>query len=147
MYQLSDKGIDLIVSFEGLRLKPYNDTNGWATVGIGHLIAKRAVLPTDLQITKEQAYTYFRTDAVVPVSVVNQAIKVPITQNQFDALVSLVYNIGAGHFSKSPIPSLINAGNLSAIPTQFILHDKDAKGNVIPGLLRRRNAEIALFQS
>ena len=147
MYELSDKGIDLIVSFEGLELHPYNDANGWATIGIGHLIRKGPFTSEDLPITKQQAYDLFRKDAAVEVTIINRLISATITQGQFDAMVSLSFNIGIGRFEKSPIPILINQNRFTEVPAEFLVHDKDAKGEILPGLLRRRNAEIALFNS
>ena len=147
MYELSDKGIDLIVSFEGLALHPYNDANGWATNGIGHLIRKGPVTADDLPITKQQAYDQFRKDAAVEITIVNRLIAASITQGQFDAMVSLVFNIGVGHFEKSPIPTLMNQNRFSEVPAAFLEHTKDAKGETLPGLVRRRNAEITLFNS
>lgn len=146
-YQLSDAGIDLIVEFEGLKLAAYNDTNGWATIGIGHLIRKGPVEPTDQPITKQQAYDLFRRDSAVEVILINRTLTVDITQGQFDAMVSLAYNIGIGRFMRGPIPNLINTSQFASVPAEFLKHDSDVKGNVLPGLVRRRNAEITLFNS
>ena len=148
MYELSDKGIDLIVAFEGLKLVPYNDANGWATVGIGHLIAKRPVdLNIDQVITKQQAYDLFRKDASVEVIIINRRIT-SMTQGQFDAMVSLAYNIGIGRFENDTlIISLMNSNQSSLVPAEFMKHIYDAKGVALPGLVRRRNAELVLFNS
>lgn len=143
--QLSDQGAAFIAGFEGIKLVPYLDANGWATVGIGHLIRKGPVEPTDLPITIAQAYDLFRQDAKIEISIIGIYIKVPLNQNQFDSLCSLSYNIGVGNFMRSPIPSLINSGQLDQVPAAFLVHNRDAKGNVLPGLTRRREAEVALF--
>jgi lysozyme len=146
MYQLSQKGIDLIRQFEGFKLVPYNDSAGFATVGMGHLIAKRPVDPNiDKPITVEQAYDLFRRDAAVEITVVNRLIKQHINQNQFDALVSFSFNVGIGRFGRGPIPNLINTGHIDLVPAEILTHVKDVKGNVLAGLLRRRQAEVSLF--
>jgi lysozyme len=145
MYQLSRNGFNLICQFEALKLVPYNDSNGYATVGIGHLIRKGPVTSDDKTITLDEAYALFQKDSLVPVTVINRIIKVPITQNQFDAMVSLAFNIGVGRFGRSPIPNLINTGHFYEVPAEFLKHVSDAHGNVLKGLVRRRNAEIELF--
>jgi len=142
--ELSNNGIDLIVSFEGCALAPYNDVAGFATVGIGHLIRKSCILPTDKVITKDEAYALFRQDAAGAIHGVTALVKVPLTQNQFDALVSWTYNLGVNTLLHSSVLRLLNAQNYAEASQHMLLYN-EAGGKVIPGLVRRRAAEVALF--
>jgi len=142
--QLSDNGIDLIVSFEGLKLAPYLDSAGYATIGIGHLIRKGPILPTDQSITQAQAYAFFRQDAAGAVHAVNTFVTFTLTQNQFDALVSWTYNLGAGTLEHSTVLTLLNQGSYIEASHHMLLYNESG-GRVIPGLVRRRAAEVELF--
>lgn len=142
--EISQNGLKFTSSNEALRLNPYNDQRGFATVGYGHLIRRGPVQPTDQPITIEQALEYLHTDLIVPESVVNNLITAEINQNQFDALVDFVYNIGAGEFAKSSVHQYLNQGNfpLAQIYMKKYIY---AGGEVSQGLVNRRSKEIALF--
>jgi lysozyme len=140
--QTSENGRKLIESFEGLRLTSYQDPRGVWTIGYGHT---NDVYP-NLTITPEQADVYLAMDLHVAETVVNGDVKVDINQNQFDALVSLAYNIGVGAFAKSTLLSLLNQGALTGASQQFLVWDH-INGVVDKGLLNRRIAEQTLFNT
>ena len=142
--ELSDNGIALIVSFEGLALVPYNDSRNFATIGIGHLLHKSPVTTSDACISQQEAYALFRQDADWAVRCINLLVKVPLTQNQFDALVSWEFNLGEGTLEHSMVLELLNQGNYKEASQHMLLYN-EAGGHVLPGLVRRRGAEVALF--
>lgn len=140
---VSDKGIALIREFEGLRLEAYPDpaTGGEPyTIGIGHT---GGVDPGDT-CTEEQAEEWLRDDCTAAEQAIDELVEAELSQNQRDALISLIYNIGAGNFKASTLLKLINAGNLEAAGKQFVRWNK-AAGKVMAGLTRRREAEAALW--
>ena len=140
---ISDSGLDFIMAHEGIRLSAYPDpaTGGepW-TIGVGHT---GGVQPGDT-CTQEQAREWLREDAQTAVRCVNQSVGRDLTQNQFDALVSLVFNIGCGNFGKSTLLKCLNAGNDNAAAQEFLKWDR-AGGKEMAGLLKRRQDESALF--
>lgn len=138
-------GLDLIASFEGTRLQSYDDGVGVWTIGIG-----TTVYPNGVKVKKgdtctlEQAKSYFAHDLKRFEASVNNLVKVPLSQNQFDALVSLVYNIGSGNFGSSTLLKKLNAKDYQGAADQFQQWNKGG-GKVLKGLVRRREAERALF--
>ncbi|NUG50169.1 lysozyme [Acinetobacter lactucae] len=141
----SNAGIDLISSFEGVRLKAYDDGVGVWTIGIGTTIYPNGVkVKKGDTCTLEQAKSFFTHDLKRFESSVNSLVKVPLSQNQFDALVSLSYNIGSGAFKNSTLLKKLNAKDYSGAAEQFLVWNK-ADGKVMKGLVRRREAERALF--
>jgi lysozyme len=136
----SSKSYDLIKCFEGFRHKAYYCPGMKLTVGYG---TTRGVKP-GTTVTHEQAVELLKRDVLVFSEVVNRLIKVPLNQNQFDALVSFVYNIGEGNFQKSTLLRLLNARKYEEASAQFVRW-RFVKGLVMPGLVRRRDAERALF--
>jgi lysozyme len=139
----SPNGLALTVQFEGLRLTAYQDSAGVWTIGYGHTGLD---VHSDLTITEEQAGALLLQDTASAVAAVNRLVTVPLTQNQFDALVDFVFDVGAGHFKSSTLLRDLNAGNIVAAAEQFARWDR-AGGVEVAGLLRRREAEAALFQS
>lgn len=137
----SSNGIKLITSFEGCRLQAYQDSGGVWTIGYGHTAG---VLP-GMSITKAQAELYLSQDLENKEKYVNKYNNVyHFTQNQFDALVSFCYNAGQGNLNK-----LVSNGNK---PIELIGKDLPktcirAKGQILNGLIRRREAEAALFNN
>lgn len=142
-------GIALLTSEESLRLTPYNDPRKFATVGWGHLIRRGPVEPADLPITREQALAYLKEDLRVPEAVVNECVITQLTQNQFDAIVDFVYNVGAGNFRKSSLLRYLNSTtNYDPLRIQHYLGEYDtAAHKVLPGLVTRRAKEAALFNT
>jgi lysozyme len=141
----SQKGIDLIKSSEGLRLTAYPDpaTGGepW-TIGYG---TTRGVKP-GMKITTTQAEEYLKTDVGRFEPELAKLVKVPLTQNQWDALMSFVYNLGSANLASSTLLKLLNAGDYTRAADQFPRWNK-AAGKEMPGLTKRRAAEQALFLS
>lgn len=139
----SPKGIALIKSAEGLRLKAYPDpgTGGlpW-TIGYG----STSGVTRNMVITETQAEQMLAEDLVRFERIVERLVRVPVTQTQFDALVSFTYNVGEGNFTKSTLLRKLNAGDTAGAAEQFSrwVH---AGGKVLPGLVKRRAAERAMF--
>lgn len=139
------KNTDAIKEHEGLRLVAYLDSVGVWTIGYGDT-GKDVV--KGLTITKEQAENRLRKRLVEFEGYVNKAVKVKLTQNQFDALVSLVYNIGPTNFNESTLLRKLNAGDYVGAANQFLVWNKgrvDGMLKVINGLTNRRKSERELF--
>lgn len=141
--RISEAGLNLIKSFEALRLKAYMPTiHDVPTIGYGHT---RGVQMGD-ECTEEEADQYLRDDLADAEATVNHYVEPDITQNQFDALTSLVFNIGAGNFRSSTLLRLLNAGNLDGAAKQFGVWVRQAHVT-LAGLTRRRSAERELFNA
>jgi lysozyme len=142
---ISKNGLDFIKKFEDLRLESYLPTpNDVWTIGYGTTrIGGRPVVQGE-KITPRQATEYFREDILKFQKAVNDLVKVELTQNQFDALVSLVYNIGIGAFSKSTLLKKLNNGDYSGASREFKRWNKQS-GRVLKGLTKRRNEEAEIF--
>ncbi|WP_227061841.1 lysozyme [Acinetobacter pittii] len=141
----SNVGVDLITSFEDTRTKAYDDGVGIWTIGIGTTVYPNSVkVKQGDTCTLEQAKTYFKHDLAKFEKTVNESVTSPLNQNQFDALVSLTYNIGSGAFRGSTLLKLLNKGDYKGAADQFLVWNK-AGGKVMKGLVRRREAERALF--
>jgi lysozyme len=127
-------------------LKAYLDTGGVPTIGWGTTAypSGRKVKMGDV-CTKEQADEWLVHDVESSVKSINKLVKVRIAQPMFDALVSFVYNLGAGNFASSTLLKLINAGKFDDAAAQFARWKFD-NGQVQPGLVKRRSAEEALFR-
>lgn len=147
----SQDAIDLLCSEEGFQSKPYNDVAGNATIGYGTLLHKGPVDQDDLAkylggITISEARALLRAhveQTVVPV--LNSAIHVPLKQCQFDALVSFVYNIGAGAFKSSTLLQRLNLLAYDEVPEQMNKWTY-AGGKQVWGLVQRRTREIRLWE-
>lgn len=142
----SHNGRKLIQEFEGFRNKPYLCSAGVPTIGFGstmYLEGARVRL-ADPEITRAEAENLFVKTLTAYEDTVNKTTK-GLNQNQFDACVSLCYNIGQGNFTSSTLVKMLNAGTApDLIAPQFLRWDK-AKGKSLAGLTRRRKAEMALF--
>ena len=138
----SQKGIDLIKEFEGYSERVYMCAGGKYTIGYGHT---KGVEVGDT-CTREQAEEYLRQDLREAEEVVLALIEVPLSQNQFDALVSLVYNIGSGNFFDSTIRRVVNLkiSDIEEYRKAWMMWVK-SRGKVLKGLIRRRTAEFKLF--
>lgn len=142
----SAAGINLIKEFEGVRLKAYRCPADVWTIGVGHTSAAGppAVKP-GMEITNAQAMKILAQDLVQFEDGVDSAVKVPLKQNQFDALVSFAFNVGLGALAKSTLLKKLNAGQYDAVPAELMKWTK-AGGKELPGLVRRRRAEAALWR-
>jgi lysozyme len=141
----SQRGIDLIKAAEGLRLVAYPDPATGAepwTIGYG---TTRGVMQ-GMRITAEQADQYLKSDVARFEPELANLVKVPLTQNQWDALMSFVYNLGSANLASSTLLKLLNAGYYARAADQFPRWNK-AAGKELPGLTKRRAAEQALFLS
>jgi lysozyme len=141
--EYSDSGIRLTEQFEGCRLAAYPDSTGKMTIGYGH--AGPDVV-AGLTITQDQATSFLAADIKWASDCVNRLVTYPITQEMHDGLTDLVFNIGSGNFENSTMLKLLNQGELSAAAAQFERWDR-AGGVEVAGLLRRRQAEEALFDT
>lgn len=163
------EAVDLIKSFEGLpdgdprtvNLDPYLDPVGIWTIGWGHAIADvmgrhlkgpagraeaRARYPRG--ITRADAEALLRADLRPRAADVARLVKVQLTDAQFGALVSLVFNIGVGNLASSTLLKLLNAGDYAGAAEQFLVWNKGRVGGklvALRGLTRRRKAERAMF--
>jgi lysozyme len=139
------KNYDLIKRWEGLELEAYKDGGGVWTIGYGHTGAAGDPKPSlGMKITLEQAKAILDKDLVQFEKAVNDSVKVPLTQNQYDALVSLAYNIGPSGFKGSTVLRRLNDGNYDGAAEAITWWNKD-NGKVIKGLVNRRAAERELF--
>lgn len=143
---IGERGVELIKSFENYRAYPYFDSARVATIGWGNTYYPdgRRVRISDPPITREQA-----TDLMMQVlrefeDGINAALRVEVTQNQYDALVCWAYNVGISAASGSTLMRLLNAGDVQGAADQFLRWNR-AGGQVLRGLTRRREAERALF--
>lgn len=146
----SREGLDLIAMWEGCVLKPYKDIAGYRTIGIGHLIKPGEVFADDVEITRDKAYELLSFDVQMCEDAIKKYIKVKLTQNQFDALISFGFNCGVGVYSKSGVASAVNSGKFHQVPARLEEWSKaKIKGVavVVPGLLNRRRHEAQLFMS
>lgn len=138
--KISQVGIDLIKSFEGLKLEAYQDSVNVWTIGYG---TTKNVQP-GMKITLEQAEELLRHDLDTFERGVTSLIGVPVSQNQFDALVSFAYNLGLGSLKKSTLLKYLNNAQYLEAADEFLRWDK-AGGKKLKGLTKRRNAERLLF--
>ena len=138
----SREGLALTEQYEGCRLTAYQDQVGVWTIGYGHTGAD--VTP-GLNITLAQAEALLAQDVLAAARCVNNLVKLQLTQGEFDALVDFVFNLGPGNFLRSTLLTALNAGDFAKAAAQFECWDR-AGGVVVAGLLRRRQAELGLFQ-
>ena len=145
---VSEKCLALIREFEGFRSKPYLCPAGVPTIGYGstRYADGRPVKMTDAPITEAQAQELLQATLAKYEDCVNGAVKMPINQNQFDAFVSFTYNLGCGAFRNSTLLRLFNQGYAPQAAAQFYRWTLGG-GKVLAGLVSRRAAERALFES
>lgn len=137
----SERGLVLIRQFEGLRLSAYQDSVGVWTIGYG---TTRGV-KRGQAITKAGAESLLRADVQRFEGEVSRLVKVPVSQNQWDALISFTYNLGSANLESSTLLRLLNAGDYAGAAAQFDRWNK-AGGKVLKGLVTRRAAERAMFE-
>ena len=138
-------GVDLICDFEGKRLVAYDDGVGVWTIGFGTTIYPNGIkVKKGDTCTEAQAKSYMAHDLKKFEQAVNGAVNIPLNQNQFDALVSLAYNIGTGAFNKSTLVKKLNAGDIRGAADQFDVW-VNAGGKRMQGLVNRRAKEKEVF--
>lgn len=136
----SSVGRELVRIFEGCVLVAYRCPAGVPTIGVGHT---RGVKMGD-RCTPGQAEAWLREDLADAEAAITRLVKVPLTQEQFDALASFTFNLGARSLAESTLLLLLNKGNYKAAAEQFVRWNK-SNGVALTGLVRRRAAERALF--
>jgi lysozyme len=145
---LSPAGTSFIARFEGYRDALYNDPAAPhnATIGFGHMVHTGPISGSEpvKKVTRAQALKLLEADCAKAAAAVKKHVKAPLTQAQFDALVSFTYNCGEGSLQESTLLKKLNAGDYSAVPTELgkWTHAGTA---VLPGLGTRRKAEGTLF--
>lgn len=138
-----DIACDLIRVYEGYKSIAYQDSGGKWTIGFGHTSRVYA----GLVCSRTQADAWLADDVKAAVSIVGSTIRRDLTDHQTAALIDLAFNIGAGNFSRSTLVSQINIGKLDDVPHQISRWNKDAHGTVLPGLVKRRAAEVLLWNT
>jgi lysozyme len=143
---LSERGLQLIMAFEGFSPTVYICSAGYPTIGYGHAIfnAEEEARFRAAPITKQDAAKLLEEDTTSAVRSVNRLTKVSLTQNQFDALVSFVFNLGGGAYQRSTLRKAVNRGQFLEAAEEFPKWSR-ASGRIVQGLVRRRLAERSLF--
>lgn len=155
--RMSGNGLKKLESWEGCVLHAYRDAGGLRTIGVGHLLTKHelatGVILIDGEpvewakgITEGQALQLLAQDVRPAETVVNEHVKVELSQNQFDALVSFSFNCGDGAFAGSILLKVLNQGHYGQVPDQLKKWTK-CGGKVNEGLVERRNHEIKLWNT
>ena len=139
--KISEEGISLIKNYEGCRLEAYQDSVGIWTIGYGVI---KGVKKGD-QINQEEADHLLKEELPEYEGYINDMIKVPLEQCQFDALVCWVYNLGPNNLKDSTLLRILNDGDYDGVPEQIKRWNK-AGGKVLAGLVKRRAAEADLFK-
>ena len=137
----NQKGLDVIKSFEGLYLRAYLCPAKVWTIGYGTTTNVKA----GMTISREQAEAFLKDDLAKFERSVLRLVKQPLTDNQFSALVSFCYNVGAGNLEKSTLLKKVNINPKDKLIYNEFLKWNKAKGKVLSGLTRRRKAEADLY--
>ena len=153
--ETSEPGLELLKQWEGFKLNVYKDSAGLATIGVGHLITKSELSSGNIVIngvavkyagglTDQQVLDLLSQDVKPAEQSVNNGVKVPLNQNQFDALVSFTFNVGGGAFASSTLLKVLNQKQYTEVPNQLLRWTR-AGGKVVQGLVNRRQNEIKLW--
>lgn len=145
--QTGTAGIRLIKNFEGCELDSYLCPAGKWTIGFGHTsdAGNPHVVP-GMKITRGEAETLLARDIKQYEDAVTRLVKVSLTSNQFDALVSFTYNLGAERLANSTLLKKLNAKNYDAVPAELMKWTRGREGKVLDGLVKRRRAEAQLWR-
>ena len=144
MRNITQNGLDLIKRFEGFSRTVYFCSAGYPTIGYGHVVKDDEDFAAG--IDEAQAEELLRQDAKIAERAVLRLINVPLTDGQFDALVSFTYNLGGGALQRSTLRRKINREEHAEVPEQF-MRWVWAGGRKLKGLVRRRAAEVIFYQS
>jgi lysozyme len=139
----SDSGIEFLKKEEGVRLQAYQDSIGVWTVGVGHTGKE---VGAGMTITEDETDALLRADLETAEKCVNNCVAVPLTQNQFDALCSFVFNLGCASLRNSTLLKKLNSSDDEGASEEFKKWNH-AGGRVLVGLTKRRMAESELFQT
>lgn len=140
MWHVSPRGYELLKSWEGLKLRSYDDGAGNRSIGFGHKQNDRE--PSEISLG--QAEALLKLDALKAVGTIRNAVTRHMWQCEVDALVSLVYNIGSTAFVTSHLLIALNKGDMEAVKHEWLRWDHEGRKEV-PGLLARRRDELAMF--
>jgi lysozyme len=154
---ISSAGLEFLKLCESVKLLPYLDTAGKLTIGVGHLLTQSEIrygsiiiqgVSVDFHrgLSPQQVSDLLRQDLVRFERAVNKLVQVPLTQNQYDALVSFSFNVGVHNFKNSTLLKVLNQGDYTAVPDQLRKWRKSG-GVVTRGLVNRREAEVKLWNS
>ncbi len=143
--RMNAAGLKILKKFEGWRGTAYRDPVGVRTIGYGHTSAAgHPKVYEGMKISRKQAEAILLDDLEKTSALIMPMIKVRLNDNQYSALLSFAYNVGAGNFRKSSVLRYTNASRFSDVPSRLMLWNK-AGGKILRGLTRRRVAEGALF--
>lgn len=137
----SQAGIDLIKSFEGCKLRAYQDSVGIWTIGVGHTGPD---VCAGVTVSDQEAISLLQMDLHEAEEAVERLVTAPLNQNEFDALVSFTFNLGEGNLKKSTLLKYLNQMRYEDAANEFPRWNR-AGGQILPGLTRRREAEKRLF--
>ena len=140
--RISSRGLNLIKQFEELRSVGYVCPGGFNTIGYGHVIKAGEIFSRPLR--EPEAEALLLQDIEVAVKAVNRLITVPLTQGQFDALVSFTFNCGAGALQRSTLRACVNREEHIQVPAELLKWTYSGV-KFLPGLMRRRMAEALLY--
>jgi GH24 family phage-related lysozyme (muramidase) len=138
---VSESALDMLKVFEGLRLDAYDDSGGVATIGYGHT----GDVQSGQRISQAQADRLLRQDIHTAEAAVRENVDVPLTQGQYDALVSFTFNTGTGALESSTLLNKVNSGDNGGAEAEFGRWVHDDRGAALEGLVDRRAAEAAMF--
>ncbi len=155
--EMSENGQRKLAEWEGFERQTYRDAAGKLTIGVGHLLTRSELSSGKLWIrgvpvrygaglTAEQVSEMLGQDLEWAVNAVTEGVEVELGQNQFDALVSFCFNVGAAAFQKSTLLKLLNEGDYEAVAAQ-LRRWVHCNGAVAPGLVHRREQEIACWKA
>ena len=144
MRHISKDGLDLICRFEGFSPVIYICPAGYPTIGYGHLVTETNKEQFLEGVNEDEALDLLRQDVAVAERAVLRLINVPLTQGQFDALVSFTFNLGAGALQRSTLRRKVNREEHDDVPAE-LMKWVWAGGRKLKGLVKRRKAEILLY--
>lgn len=145
MRHITQDGLDLIKRFEGFSPTIYICPAGYPTIGYGHLVREHELDRYEQGITEQEAEVLLRRDVKVAERAVLRLIDVPLTDGQYDALVSFTFNLGAGALQRSTLRRKVNREEHADVPAQ-LMRWVWAGGRRLQGLIRRREAEVLLYR-
>lgn len=144
MRQVTEEGLNLIKRFEGFSPTIYTCPAGYSTIGYGHVVLAHEQDQLAAGITQSEAAELLRKDVRIAERTVLRLISVPLTDGQFDALVSFTFNLGAGALQRSTLRRKVNRGEHESVPAE-LMKWVWAAGKRMPGLVRRRSAEALAY--
>ncbi len=152
---MSERGVELLVGWEGFRPDVYDDSAGLPTIGVGHLLLQDELscghiviagtpVPYATGLCRADVQGLLAQDLARYEAAVGNAVTVDLEQNQFDALVAFCFNVGIGAFLHSTLVKVLNEGSYPDVPDELRQWNK-AGGQVVQGLVNRRENEIRLW--